>query len=77
MPLVISQGLYDTLKCLLIAPGRKAELLQLPYADGGRQRSDIILRCGGVSICYAGRKEGERAESSAMYRSAERPVHLG
>lgn len=79
MALVILHVLYETLKGVVIAQGRKAELSQLPYMDVGMQRSDIILRCGGVSICVylCRRLQGERVESLAMYSSATRSVHLG
>lgn len=59
MALVIWHVLYETLKGVLISQGRKAELSQLPYMDVGMQRSDIILRSGGVSICVADCKEGQ------------------
>lgn len=59
MALVLFHVLCETLKGVLITQGQKAELSQLPYMDAGMQRSDIILHCGGVSICVTGSKERE------------------
>lgn len=59
---------------ILITRDLQAEEAQSPYLGAGMQRSDI-LHCGSV-VCFSCQLPGGRAESSAVYGSAERSVHL-
>lgn len=63
---------YETFKYVLITQGQKVESSQLPHTGAGKQRSDIILRHRGVSICVTGCQKRElKAQLCIVLQSSQ------